>query len=195
MANRRRGNYPYSIERSFPQAAARRSPPKKKKRRPLRVVVMVILLVLIGGASVLVFRSEAPHSLTSFMPFPKKLVALRFTHNSKEVILMPGSQGVLNPRDSLQLLEVQTDGWLSWGTRVESPDLDVARMRKAPVTIKELMPRESFEIPRTIEIKTLSWGQTLVMFPFWSGLTPRTGCKRPMRHPMWIRRSVSWKKP
>ena len=105
MANKRRGNYPYSIERTFPQAAVTRRPPiKKKKRRPLRAVAMILLLILIGGIAVLVFSSGARHAVVSMMPFPKKLVALRLTHNSKEVILMPGSQGVMNPRDSLQLL-------------------------------------------------------------------------------------------
>jgi len=161
MANRRRGNYPYSIERSFPQQATRRPPVKKKKRRPLRAVAMVFLVLLIGGLAVLVFSSGARNAITSVMPFPKKLVALRLTINGKEVILMPGSQGVLNPRDSLQLLEVQTDGWASWGTRVNSSDLDVSRMRKEPVAIKELLPKESFETPRTVELRTSWWEKPL----------------------------------
>ncbi len=29
------------------------------------------------------------------------------------------------------------------------------------LTIKELMPQESFETPKTIEVKTLSWGQPI----------------------------------
>jgi len=162
MANKKRGNYPYSIERTFPQAAATRRPPiKKKKRRPLRAVVMVLLLILVGSIAVLVFSSGARQTVLSMMPFPKKLVALRLPHNSKEVILIPGSQGVMNPRDSLQLLEVQTDGWLSWGTQVSSSDLDVSQMRKAPAAIRDLMPHESFETPKTIEVKTLWWGQPI----------------------------------
>ena len=70
---------------------------------------------------------------------------------------MPGSQCVLNPRDSIQLLEVQTDGWVSWGTRVTAPELDAERMRKEPVAFKDLMPQESFETPKTIELQTRSW--------------------------------------
>jgi hypothetical protein len=161
MANRRRGNYPYSIDRSFPQQATRRPPVKKKKRRPLRAVAMFFLVLLIGGLAALVFSSGARNAITSVMPFPKKLEALRLTINGKEVILMPGSQGVLNPRDALQLLEVQTDGWALWGARVDSLEMDVSRMRKEPVPIKELLPKESFETPRTIELRTLWWDTPL----------------------------------
>jgi tetratricopeptide (TPR) repeat protein len=161
MVNKKRGNYRYSIERSFPQQAARRPPVKKKKRRPLRAAAMFFLIILIGSLAVLVFSSAVRDSITAMMPFPKKMLALRLTLNGKEVILMPGSQGVLNPRDALQLLEVQTDGWAPWGTRVVSSDFDVARMRKEPVAIKDLLPQESFEKPRTIEIWTSWWDRPL----------------------------------
>jgi tetratricopeptide (TPR) repeat protein len=161
MATKRRGNYPYRLERSFPQQATRRPPTKKKKRRPLRAVLMVLLLLLMGSILVLVFRPGTRDAVISLMPFPKKLVAMRLLHNSKEVILLPGSQCVLNPRDSLEIQEVQTDGWRSWGTRVAAQELDVSPMRKGPVAIKDLMPQESFETPKTIEIQALWWGRPI----------------------------------
>jgi len=161
MATKRRGNYPYRLERSFPQQATRRPPIKKKKRRPMRAVLWLLLLFLMGSILILVFRPGARDAVISLMPFPKKLIAMRLQHNSKEVILLPGSQCVLNPRDSLQILEVQTDGWRSWGSRVAAQELDVSPMRKGPVAIKDLMPQESFETPKTIEIQALWWGRPI----------------------------------
>ncbi len=180
MANRRRGSYPYSTERPFSQPAIRRPPVKKKKRRRFPLVMMVLLLILVGSTLTLVFSEAARHAVISVMPFPKKLVALRLQLNGKEVILMPGSQCVLNPRDSIQLLEVQTDGWVSWGTRVTAPELDAARMRKEPVAFKDLMPQESFETPKTIEFKPHRGVAPLGRYPSWSSWMPKTGCKKPM---------------
>lgn len=161
MAKKRRGNYPYSIERSYPQQAIRRPPAKKKERHTLQNLGVGLLILLIGTTLVLVFSPTARDTVMSIMPFPKELVALRLQHNGKEVILMPGSQCVLNPRDSVQVLEIQTDGWPSWGTRVISAAVDASQMSQGPVAIKDLMPQESFETPKTIEIEALSWGRPI----------------------------------
>jgi tetratricopeptide (TPR) repeat protein len=161
MPTKRRGSYPYRVQTSYARQAPRRPPAKKKKRRPLRSALWVLLLLLVVGALVLIFRPAARDAVISFMPFPKNLAALRLLHNGKEVILLPGSQCVLNPRDSIQILEVQTDGWRSWGTRVEVEGLDVSPLRKGPVAIKDLMPQESFETPKTIEIQALWLGRPI----------------------------------
>ena len=157
MANKRPGSYPYSVERPFPRQAVRRPPLKRKKRSRLPAVMMVLLLILVGSILTLVFSETVRHAVISVMPFPKHLVAMRLQHNGKEVILMPGSQCVLNPRDLVQLLEVQTDGWFSWGTRVTAADLDASRLRQEPVAFKDLMPQETFETPKTIGLQTTSW--------------------------------------
>ena len=161
MANKRRSSYPYSVEQPFRQPAIRRPPIKKKKRRRFSPVAVILLLIVLGSTLTLVFSQVARDALISYLPFPKKLVALRLQHNGKEVILMPGSQCVLNPRDSVQLLEVQTDGWVSWGTRVAASELDASQIRQGPVAIKDLMPQESFETPKTIEIQTTSWSRPI----------------------------------
>jgi tetratricopeptide (TPR) repeat protein len=122
---------------------------------------MILLLLLITSSMVLAFSTRARDALASALPFPKKLIALRLQHNGKEVILMPCSQCVVNPRDSLEVQEVQTDGWLRWGIRVTSTDLDVSRMRKGPVTIKELMPQEAFETPKTLDLRVSWWDRSL----------------------------------
>lgn len=157
MATKRRGSYPYSVERPFPRQAMMRPPLKKKKRSRWPAVMTVLLLILVGSILTVAFSESVRNAVISAMPFPKNLVAMRLQHNGKEVILMPGSQCVLNPRDTVQLLEVQTDGWLSWGTQVAAADLDASRLRDKPVAFKDLMPQESFETPKTIAIQTTSW--------------------------------------
>ena len=157
MAKRSRGSYPYSMERPFPQQAMRRPPLKKKKRSRFPAVMMVLALVLVGSILTVIFSETVRQALISALPFPKKLVAMRLQHNGKEVILMPGSQCVLNPRDTVQLLELQTDGWVSWGTQVAASTFDASRLRQDPVAFKDLMPQESFETPKAIEIQTNSW--------------------------------------
>jgi len=78
-----------------------------------------MLLLVVAAAGILFFLNPTLLSaVSSYLPFPKELVAIRLLHNGKEVILLPNSQCVVNPRDSLQLLQVKTDGWVSWGTKV-----------------------------------------------------------------------------
>ncbi len=161
MANKRRGSYPYSMERPFPQSTMRRPPLKRKKRSRVPLVVMLLALILSGAVATLFFSEPARNAVLSAMPFPRQLMAMRLQHNGREVILMPGSQCVLNPRDTVQLLEVQTDGWVSWGTRVSAAELDASRLREEPVAFKDLMPQESFETPKTIALQTTSWNRPI----------------------------------
>ncbi len=122
---------------------------------------MLLVLILLGGVAYVVFSSGPPGVVASYMPFPKKLVALRFLHNGQEVILLPDSQCQLNPRDSLQLLEIRTDGWLSWGVSVDSTEMNAKVLWKKPVVIKDLFPQESFEVPKSLEITALLWNRPI----------------------------------
>lgn len=162
MTNRRRGTYPYSIEGTF--ATPKRYPVKKKRpkrERPWLAVLWVAALLIALGAIAVVFSSGVRHTVISWLPFPEKLVALRLQHNGKEVILMPGTQVILNPRDSLQFVEAQTDGRLSWGTRITASDFDLKLITKAPQAIKDLLPKETFENPKIISIQAFSWDRPI----------------------------------
>ncbi|NLI83466.1 MAG: tetratricopeptide repeat protein [Deltaproteobacteria bacterium] len=160
MNTKRRKEYPYGVSQ-FDLSQSFGRPSKKKKRR---VQGRYIVLPLVG-----VFLLYAAYSwllpgvsgLAQYLPFPNELKALRFQHNGQEVILMPGTQVVLNPRDSLHLLEIQTDGWLHWGTRVSSPDLDIRPVTSGPVTLRDLYPGEEFETPKTLEINVQQWSRPL----------------------------------
>jgi tetratricopeptide (TPR) repeat protein len=93
--------------------------------------------------------------------FPARLIALRLQLNGKEVILMPDSQVVLNPRDSLLIDAIQTDGWLAWGTKIVATELDPRLLGAKPVTIREIWPNADFETPKVLEMEVQSWGKPI----------------------------------
>ncbi|GLI32805.1 tetratricopeptide repeat protein [Desulforhabdus amnigena] len=156
MNNRSRRTYPYSLDDSL--VASRQ---KEKKRRPFRFLAWLVLLALLGVGGYWLIGSVPQERIANYLPFPKKLLALRFQHNGQEVILLPDSQCVVNPRDSLHLLSVQTDGWVSWGVKVDASDFDIESIKEQPAVIRDLMPQEDFETPKTVEIRVLLWNRVI----------------------------------
>jgi tetratricopeptide (TPR) repeat protein len=155
MSSKKRGKYSINLDDSVVRSRA----VERKKGGLGRWVVLVVVLAVLTGSVYYLLTSESADGLASYLPFPKKLVALRFQHNGQEVVLVPDSQVVLNPRDSLQLLEIQTDGWLSWGTKATSGEMNVKAISSKPAVIKDMFPRESFEKPKAIEIRVLLWNR------------------------------------
>ncbi len=134
---------------------------RKKKRRIGRYLLLPVLLLTVGGAAYFFLYGSASsvdtESITSILPLPRKLEAVTFIHNGNTVKVQPDSQLSLNPADSLQLLKVQTDGWISWGVKAVSSDFDVNVLNDRPVTIKEIWPDDSFETPREVAIQFVRW--------------------------------------
>ncbi len=157
MSSKRRGGYPYSLEDSVTAPAPRKPPPRKSRAGRLRWVALLLLILVVIGAIGAAVRYWGWGGAV----FPKQLVALRLQLNGKEVILMPGTQVILNPRDILQIDEIQTDGWLSWGTRLAATELDPRVLRRKSITIREIFPSESFETPKTLEMEVQSWGEPI----------------------------------
>ena len=156
--NSRRG-YPYGSPGSFYRGGGEKEKPPRSSSRILIVAAVVLVIALGAVCALFIARGGAASALTIF---PSKLVALHFQHNGQELILVPDSQVIVNPRDFLQLVQVQTDGWLSWGTKVVSSDVDVkAISRKPGVTIKDLFPQESFEAPKNVELRVLLWNRPI----------------------------------
>ena len=149
--NSRRG-YPYGSAGSFYSGRREQEKKPEPSGRGRAIVIAVVVLAVLGSA---LFFAVARGKI-----FPTKLIALRFLHNGREMLLTPDSQVVVNPRDTLQLAAVQTDGWLSWGTRLVSEEVDIR-----PVTtnlgavIRDLFPAESFENPKTIAFNVLLWNR------------------------------------
>ncbi len=153
--SRIRRNYPYSINDSILRKG---SPPPRAPRKILR---KLLVLILAGGGIFLLFKLISAESLVAHLPFPKELEAVRFLHNGKEVILLPDSQGIVNPRDTLQFVEVKTDGWVSWGTRLNAADVDLDRLKAGPVIIRDLMPHETFEVPQNLDLWVSLWNRPI----------------------------------
>jgi tetratricopeptide (TPR) repeat protein len=151
--------YPYGSAGSFYRGEGQR---EKKPRSSSRLAIILILFIvlLLGAAGAYVLTREG--GISSIKIFPTKLIALLFQHNGQELILLPDSQVIVNPRDSLQLLQIKTDGWLSWGTRVVSSDVDLKPIGKKPgATIKDLFPQESFETPKLVDLRILLWNRPI----------------------------------
>lgn len=153
----RKVGYPYGSAGSVYRGSKKKDKEPKPSRRLIVPIVVIFLLVAIAAGAYMTTREGG---LSSILPFPTKLIALRFQHNGQEVILTPDQQVTVNPRDTLQLVQVKTDGLLSWGTRVVSADLDVRKLSKS-VVIGELFSNESFENPITVELRTLLWNRQI----------------------------------
>jgi tetratricopeptide (TPR) repeat protein len=135
---------------------------EKKRRSSPRPVAIIILVVLAVAAAAGAYFAVKGGGLPSVKIFPTKLEAILFQHNGQEMLLVPDSQVIVNPRDSLLLLNIKTDGWLSFGTRLVSSDVDVRTMNKKPgVSMKELFPNESFENPKIVELRVMLWNRPI----------------------------------
>lgn len=155
MSPKRRGGYAYSLEDTPTSSGPRKPEPKKTPSgKHAKWVTAGIILAVLAAMGLFFTASSGSSSLS---PFPKELIALQLQLNGKEVILMPGTQCMVNPKDSLQLLQIKTDGWLPWGVRLVSSDLDTKVIRERTVVIRDLWPQESFEKPKTVEIEVQSW--------------------------------------
>lgn len=153
MSTKRRGGYAYSLDDTIAPSASRKPPPRKPRSGGLRWIVIPVAIVagmVLVGFGLYLFGGGGP-------VFPSQLVAFRLHLNGREVILMPDSQVILNPRDTLQINEVQTDGWLSWGTKLVATEIDPHVFQQKPVTIREIWPSESFEAPKSVEVEVQSW--------------------------------------
>ncbi len=155
MNDRTQRNYPYSINESTLQRG------KQTQKPPRKILRKLLVLILFAVGIYYLINWFSLDALVARLPFPKKLEVVIFLHNGKEVILLPDSQGIINPRDSLQLVEVQTDGWVSWGTRVRAADVELEPMMEGPVVIRDLIPDESFETPRLLDIHVLLWNRPI----------------------------------
>jgi tetratricopeptide (TPR) repeat protein len=156
--SRKRGGYQYGSSGPLYRGGT----DKEERRKPpvIRIFLLLLLLAAIVGVA-LFFVKSREGGIASLLPFPTRLTAVRFLHNGQEVLLLPDSQVVVNPRDSLQLTQIKTDGWISWGIRAAAYDIDVRAITKRSAVIRDLFPQESFETPKTIEFRVLLWNRPI----------------------------------
>ena len=153
MARRGRG-YNYRLDNSLIFT-------RKKKKRGIGRYLLPLILLLAGGAAYFYFSDARPtfnvSSISSYLPLPRKLESVTFLLNGREVKVEPNTELTLNPADSLELLKVQTDGWISWGVKAVSSDFDANVLNDKQVTIKEIWPEESFETPKQVKVQFVRW--------------------------------------
>ncbi|MCE5335680.1 MAG: tetratricopeptide repeat protein [Desulfobacteraceae bacterium] len=150
--------YPYGSSGNYYRGGSGRDREKKGRNVSVMIAGVVIVAVLAAGAA-FVFSRDG--NIASLLPFPTKLIALRFQHNGQEVLLLPDQQVIVNPRDSLQLIQIKTDGWLSLGTRITSSEMDVNGITKRLGTIRDLFPKESFEAPKSVDLRVTLWNRPI----------------------------------
>ncbi|MDR3554040.1 MAG: tetratricopeptide repeat protein, partial [Syntrophobacteraceae bacterium] len=151
--NSRRG-YPYGSAGPFNSGRTEKEKKPQSSGHGRAIIVSVVVMALLCAA------------ILFFLPrgkiFPTKLAALSFMHNGQEMILLPDSQVVVNPRDTLQLTGEKTDGWLTWGTRVVSSDIDMRPLTTPPgMVIRDLYSGASFETPKTMVFNVLLWNRPI----------------------------------
>jgi hypothetical protein len=132
-------------------------PERKAKPRSGSLVKWSLLVVALATAG---YFGATPQVLTStglagILPVPKKLLTIEVLHNDQKNSLEANSQLVMNPRDTLQLLEVRTDGWMQRGTRVVASDFPIAAIERKPSVVGKLWPQETFDSPRQGELQVL----------------------------------------
>ncbi|MEN6440566.1 MAG: protein kinase [Syntrophobacter sp.] len=120
---------------------------RKKSHRSLQWFLLAVILILAASGVALVISQ----------PLPQKLLALRLLKNGQEFPAPAGSTVTLNPRDTLHLLQVQTDGWLPMGIKVQSSDMDAELINKKTAAIRDLFPRDKFDTPKSVDLKVTAW--------------------------------------
>jgi tetratricopeptide (TPR) repeat protein len=95
------------------------------------------------------------------LPVPKRLLAIDAIHNDQKISLAADGHMALNPRDSLEILAVRTDGWWHWGTRLVAQDVPKQPPVGKRFVVGTLWPHETFESPVTLVLEASWLGQDL----------------------------------
>ncbi|MEJ5349430.1 MAG: tetratricopeptide repeat protein [Desulfosoma sp.] len=95
------------------------------------------------------------------LPVPHRLQAIELEVNGNLEEMLADTEKVFNPRDAVRLLGVKTDGWFSWGVKVVSADVDFRQWTKKPEVLRDLMPEESFETPKRLNLEVIWMGKSL----------------------------------
>lgn len=135
---------------------------KGRQRRKIgRILVPVILLIAAVAAGYMYLPSNPLDRVIGSLPLPKQLVGVKFEWNGQELLLPPDGSKVLNPRDTLSLIGIVTDGWVSWGAKVVSPELDLKVLKGRTLNVRDLYPGDSFEMPKTIDVQAFLWNRPI----------------------------------
>ena len=149
---------------------------KSRKKSPWASLFKGLLLLgILGGGIYLLwsFHPFIPSQLASRLPLPRQLLSIEMLHNGEKTILRPREDRIFNPVDTLGLLKVNTDGWISRGVQVASREIDLEPVRDRSLPLDKLLPGESFEHPKTVTLEAYWWGRFLGRVSFTVRLNAR----------------------
>lgn len=136
--------------------------PRRRKSRASKAIKVTIATA--AGLAVLVSAElnwNLFGDLLARLPVPHRLEAVLVEVNGKTQEISPEAEEVFNPRDAIRWLGVRTDGWVAWGVKIRSADLDLSRVKREPKVLRDLLPTETFETPKKIELRATWMGRPL----------------------------------
>lgn len=147
--------------REPPDAGSLFRPRKKKRQAAPGLKIAVGAAVAVGLIVAAQVRWNLLDGFAARLPTPHRLHEIVLEVNAKAEIIPADAEKILNPRDAIRLAGVKTDGWFSWGVKVRSPELDFQRLRSKPGVVRELLPGETFESPKTLDAEATWMGKRL----------------------------------
>jgi tetratricopeptide (TPR) repeat protein len=156
IASMRRRTTPFHLPGSPVRPVKRRRPSRK-----FHYLGALVIILMVGASFLFIAKGSLGQSLLRVLPVPHQLLTIQLLHSDKEIWLDANSELVLNPRDTLQIVQVKTDGWFQWGTRLVASDFSTGSIRNQAVSIEKLLPQETFEAPKRIPLQAFWWDQFL----------------------------------
>lgn len=136
-------------------------PRKRKGGAAPGVRIAVGAAVVVGLIVAAQVRWNILGAFAAHLPGPHRLKEIVLEVNAKAETLPADGQKVLNPRDAVRFVGVKTDGWFSWGVKLGSAELDFQKLRKKARVLRDLLPEETFETPKTLDVEATWMGRRL----------------------------------
>ncbi|MCX7822187.1 MAG: tetratricopeptide repeat protein [Syntrophobacterales bacterium] len=138
------------------------SPPPRKPKSSFKLWLIVAMFATIISISTGMIFSQSliPDWLYRITPLvPHRLDYIVFMVNNQSLVCKAGESCLVRPPDKILLKSVKTDGTISLGIELYSPDFDPRGILAESRSFIELFPQLDFDKPRefTIEVFWLRW--------------------------------------
>lgn len=137
------------------------TPPQKPKGRLWLWLVIYVALVVIAISTAMIFsQTLVPDWMYKGIPFvPHRLESITFEVNNEPLICKASETCRVRPPDKIQIKGINTDGTVSPGIELHSPDFDPASIAKEARSFTEIFPQLDFDNPRefVIEVFWFRW--------------------------------------
>lgn len=148
MFRDRRNRSPYRFDPML-------NPNRRQRFSPVGILAAVLVLSLCAAGAVFLSwgdQWQLPTGWIKRLPFPGRLTGVELRVNGAPQTVAAAATLVLNPRDTLQIGSLHTDGWWSKGVRLECAEFDLEPMRQAPVPIGRFIPAETLTGPKDLAL-------------------------------------------